>query len=200
MRLIGMLDSPYVRRVAISMKLMDVPFQHESVSVFRNFDHFASINPLVKAPTLVADDGTVLMESTVILDFLDTLVQESARLMPDGAMAARQVGVALTAMEKSVQVYYELTLRPEDKRHLPWLERVNDQMRVAFDLLEGMVGDGQCWLHGASPRQPDICIAIAWRFAQFVLPDRVPASRYPGLVAFSARAESLPAFIETPLD
>jgi len=200
MRLIGMLDSPYVRRVAISMKLMGLPFQHESVSVFRQFDHFSSINPLVKAPTLVADDGTVLMESTVIMNFLDTLVPESKRLMPVGAAAARQVGVALTAMEKSVQVYYELTLRPEEKRHLPWMERVSAQMGIAFDLLEGMVGDGKRWLHGDTPTQPDLCIAIAWRFAQFVLADRAPAARYPGLVAFSARAEALPAFIETPLE
>ncbi len=200
MRLIGMLDSPYVRRVAISMKLMGIPFQHESVSVFRQFDHFSSINPLVKAPTFVTDDGTVLMESTIILNYLDALVPAPARLMPDGALAARQVGVALTAMEKSVQVYYELSLRPEGTRHLPWLERVNSQMLVAFDLLEGMVGDGKHWLHGASPQQPDVCIAIAWRFAQFVLAERVPASRYPGLVAYSMRAEALPAFIETPLD
>lgn len=200
MRLIGMLDSPYVRRVAISMKLMGLPFTHESVSVFRQFEHFSSINPLVKAPTFVADDGTVLMESTVILNYLDTLVPESRRLMPAGALAARQVGVALTAMEKSVQVYYELNLRPEDKRHLPWMERVNAQMLTAFDLLEGMVGDGASWLHGATPMQPDVCIAIAWRFARFVLAERVPAARYPGLVAFSARAEALPAFIETPLE
>lgn len=200
MRLIGMLDSPYVRRVAISMKLMGLPFTHESVSVFRQFEHFSSINPLVKAPTFVADDGTVLMESTVILNYLDTLVPESRRLMPAGALAARQVGVALTAMEKSVQVYYELNLRPEDKRHLPWMERVNAQTLTAFDLLEGMVGGGQSWLHGTAPLQPDVCIAVAWRFAQFVLAERVPADRYPGLVAFSARAEALAAFIETPLD
>jgi glutathione S-transferase len=200
MRLIGMLDSPYVRRVAISMKLMDLPFTHESVSVFRQYDHFASINPLVKAPTLVAEDGTVLMESTVILDYLGTLAAPEKRLMPAGAVPARQVGVALTAMEKTVQVYYELSLRPEDKRHPPWLERVGAQTATAFDLLEDMVGDGKRWLHGARPMQPDLCIAIAWRFAQFVLADRVATARYPGLVAFSARAEALAAFVETPLD
>jgi glutathione S-transferase len=200
MRLIGMLDSPYVRRVAISMKLMGLPFRHEPVSVFRHYDHFASINPLVKAPTFMADDGMVLMESNVILQYLDSLVPVEQRLMPVGSLAARQVGVALTAMEKSVQVYYELTLRPEERRHLPWLERVNGQMLAAFDLLESMVADGKAWLHGAKPMQPDVCIAIAWRFAQFVLPERVQASRYPGLVAFSEMAEALPAFIETPLE
>ena len=66
MKLIGMLDSPYVRRVAISLKLMAIPFEHEAVSVFRHMDRFASINPLMKAPTFVCDDGTVLMDSCLL--------------------------------------------------------------------------------------------------------------------------------------
>ena len=37
MVLIGMLDSPYVRRVAVSMKLMGMPFEHRPLSVFRVF-------------------------------------------------------------------------------------------------------------------------------------------------------------------
>ena len=70
MQLIGMLDSPYVRRVAISLRLLGVPFEHKPVSVFRTFTQFQAINPVVKAPTLVCDDGTVLMESGLILDYL----------------------------------------------------------------------------------------------------------------------------------
>ncbi|WP_436015879.1 glutathione S-transferase N-terminal domain-containing protein [Phenylobacterium sp. LjRoot219] len=57
MRLIGNLNSPYVRRVAISLRLMGLPFEHEAVSVFRQFDAFAAINPVVKAPTFVTDEG-----------------------------------------------------------------------------------------------------------------------------------------------
>jgi len=63
MRLIGMLDSPFVRCVAISLDVLGLPFTHESLSVFRHFDQIRDINPVVKAPTLVCDDGTVLMES-----------------------------------------------------------------------------------------------------------------------------------------
>ena len=50
MKLVGMRDSPYVRRVAISMKLMGLPFEHERVSVFRHMDRFREINPVSKAP------------------------------------------------------------------------------------------------------------------------------------------------------
>ena len=81
MRLIGMLDSPYVRRVAISFTLMDLRFSHEPVSVFRHFGEFAQINPVVKAPTLVTDD-VVLMESSLILDYAQHLASPERHLMP----------------------------------------------------------------------------------------------------------------------
>ena len=67
MKLIGMLDSPYVRRVAVSLQVMGIEFEHQSLSVFRGYDEFALINPVVKAPTLLFDDGGMLMDSTLIL-------------------------------------------------------------------------------------------------------------------------------------
>src|SRR5215472_6487641 len=107
MRLIGMLDSPYVRRVAISFTLMDLAFRHEAVSVFRNWDAFAAINPVVKAPTAVTDDGTVLMDSALILEYAERLVPAERRLTPaapaEHARAQRIVGLALAACEKTVQ-------------------------------------------------------------------------------------------------
>lgn len=50
MRLIGRLNSPYVRRVAVSLQLLGLPFEHRPVSAFRAFDAFHAINPVVKAP------------------------------------------------------------------------------------------------------------------------------------------------------
>ena len=72
MQLIGMLDSPYVRRVAVTMLTAGLAFQHRPISLFRHIDEFSKISPLLKAPTLVADDGTTLLESSVILDYLAT--------------------------------------------------------------------------------------------------------------------------------
>ncbi len=70
MQLIGMLDSPYVRRVAISLEILGVPFKHEAVSVFNTFEQFRSINPVVKAPTLVCEDGEILMDSSLSFNSL----------------------------------------------------------------------------------------------------------------------------------
>ncbi len=102
-----MLDSPYVRRAAISLRLLGIPFKHRSLSVFRNFDEFQRINPLVKAPTLVLDDGSLLTESSLIIDWAQANSSRRA-LMPtdrtDYTRALRLVGIALAASEKSVQI------------------------------------------------------------------------------------------------
>ena len=70
-QLIGYLDSPFVRRVAISLKFLGVEYEHRELSIFRDFEEFRAINPLVKVPTLVLDDNQVLVDSTLIIDYLE---------------------------------------------------------------------------------------------------------------------------------
>ena len=98
---------------------MNVPFAHGPLSVFRHFDSFAGINPVVKVPTLVTDDGTVLMDSTQILAWAERLAEPERRLQPaDDRQRLRSLcvsGLALAACEKTVQIVYELNLRPADK-------------------------------------------------------------------------------------
>ena len=204
MILVGMLDSPYVRRVAVSLKLMGMPFEHRSLSVFRTFEQFRAINPLVKAPTLVCDDGAVLMDSTLILDHLETLAQPSRRLMPAAPDARREalrsIGIALAATVKAVQILYERDNRPADKQYAPWLARVTAQANAGFALLEQCAARAKPWMQGERFNAADVAAACAWRFAQHADPREIPAASYPALVAYSARAEALPEFASTPLD
>lgn len=204
MVLIGMLDSPYVRRVAISLQLMGVAYEHRALSVFRNFGDFARVNPVVKAPTLVCDDGTVLMDSTLILDHVESLVAPGRRLMPAAAGARREalriVGLAMAACEKCVQIVYEKEQRPPDKRHAPWLARVSAQANAAFAELEKSAAAADPWLQGGRMNAADVALACAWRFGQFYDAHEVRAADYPALVAYSRRAEALPEFVRTPLD
>jgi glutathione S-transferase len=204
MVLIGMLDSPYVRRCAVSMKLMGVPFEHRPVSVFRHFDEFRKINPVVKAPSLVCDDGSVLMDSTLILDYIEATVSSERRLTPLGLgqrrEALRLTGLALAAADKCVQIVYEKEQRPKEKLHEPWLERVIGQANTAFQQLEPLVAKAKPWLDGERLTAADVMTAIAWRFGQYYNAAEIPAAKYPALVAYSRRAEALPEFLSTPLD
>jgi glutathione S-transferase len=201
MKLIGMLDSPYVRRVAISLQLLDLPFEHQSLSVFRNFDDFRRINPVVKAPTLVCDDGTVLLDSTLILEYAEALARPRSLLpvnIQDLMHELRLVGLALAACEKSVQIVYEHGLRPPEKRHAPWVDRVTGQLLAAFEALEAELRHRPLAATSAALGQGGITVAVTWHFTQRMLPDVVPADRFVHLAALSREAEALPAFMAAP--
>jgi glutathione S-transferase len=201
MRLIGMLDSPYVRRVAISLKLMGIEFTHESISLFRDFDAFRAINPAVKAPTLVTDDGVVLMDSSLILEYLERVAGPQRSLMPASARAHVEalhvIGLQLAACEKAVQIIYEHNQRPPEKWHQPWLDRVQTQLLGAQGELEKTMAPQSSWFGGDRLMQADITVAVGWRFMQHYVPEIVTAQAFPRLAAHSARAEALPAFVET---
>lgn len=201
MQLIGMLDSPYVRRVAISLQLLGLPFEHRSLSVFRTFDQFRAINPVVKAPTLVCDDGTVLMDSTLILDYVEALAAPKSlmpRGLPERQAALRTIGLALAACEKSVQLVYERNLRPPEKQHEPWASRVIGQMHAAFGELEAELVRRPLPGTREDLGAPEVATAVAWHFTERMLPGTVKDAGYPRLRALSAWAEHLPEFMAAP--
>jgi glutathione S-transferase len=203
MKLIGMLDSPYVRRVAISAKRLGIPLEHQSVSVFRHFEQFQQINPVVKAPTLVLDDGEVLIDSTLIIDYLEALAGPGKSLMPGDLKqrlrALRLIGLGLAACEKSVQLYYERNLRPAHIQFEPWVERVEGQLAAAYSALEREL-EMQPLKTDGTIAQDGITLAVAWSFTHLVVPDQVDVNRFPQISAFTAYAEGLEDFVSTPIE
>ena len=204
MKLVGMLDSPFVRRVAITMRLLGIEFEHVSQSVVAGYDTFKSINPLAKAPTLVLDDGEMMIESTLIISHVEALAGRT--LMPDATddqrRALQVIGVALLGMDKVVAQIYETEMRPQEFQYEPWLGRVREQAAAGFDWLESVVASagGGSWLFGDEITQADITTAVAWRFLELRASDQLHAEERPALAAFGARAEALPEFMACPVE
>ena len=202
MQLIGMLDSPYVRRVAIVLIMAKTPFIHRPISLFRHIDQFSKLNPLLKAPTLLTDDGVALMDSSVILDYLAGVDPRIAALTPSTApepqrlAALRSTALALTVMEKAVQRHYERMLRPMEKQHGPWVDRLIGQLTAGLSALDVEL-PGSGWIAGELGLA-DITAVCAFGFTHSLLADIVNTGRYPNLASFSARAEALPAFRAAP--
>jgi glutathione S-transferase len=199
MKLVGMLDSPFVRRVAVTMNFLRLPFEHANLSVFGDYDRFAAINPLVKAPTLVTDDGTVLVESGVIVAYLDGLVPEARRLGSASLNAARVIGLATAACEKAVQLVYERRLRPADKLLASWEARVIGQIGETYAAIEAAL-PAEGWCGGDRPMAPDIFLGVAWRFVQGKHPGLLAAGDHPKLERLWQAAEALPEFAASPYD
>jgi glutathione S-transferase len=203
MLLIGMFDSPFVRRVAVSMKLLGIPFEHANWSIGRDFDRIREYNPLGRVPTLVTDDGERLMESAAILDYLDERAGPERALLPrSGAerrSALKLMAMATGAAEKGVLQVYERAFRPEDKRYQPWVDRCRIQMSgslAAIDRYLGERGVAQ-WLVGKRMTQADITAVCVFTFLDDTL--RIAADRvmFQSLATLAARCEALPAFQET---
>ena len=200
MILIGMLDSPYVRRVAIAMKVLGLEHEHRPLSVFSDFAQVQRINPAVKVPTLVTDDGQVLMDSTLILAYLEELAAHdvliSTQLGRSRLRALCQTSYALAACDKAVQIVYERRLRPQEKQHQPWLDRVQVQLHGAWAQLEASL----CEEAPDCLSMAGITIAVAWSFAQQLVPDVMAGSDYPTVAALTALAEQQPVFLATPME
>ena len=195
MQLIGMLDSPYVRRVAAAMLTAGVRFEHKPISLFRHIDAFSRVSPLLKAPSLIAEDGAALVESGVILEYLATRFPAVAALRPQALPAFRALGAALVVMEKAVQIHYERALRGPGERSESWRERVTGQLGVGLAALEAAApGD---WFEG-SPGHADFAVACAFGFVQGTIGDAAPTHAYKRLAAYAARAEALPALRAAP--
>lgn len=200
MRLIGMLDSPYVRRVAISLEFLGIPFEQDAISVFSTYEAFQRVNPVVKAPTLVCDDGEVLMDSSLILQFVEATRTGGDSLWSLGDATRMQhemraVSLALAACEKSAQIVYERKLRPSSAQYEPWVQRVQGQLLEAYAGLEREVQTRQP-VFAEPRRQASITAAVVWQFTQSMLAPIVVAENYPGLVALSARMERTPEFLK----
>jgi glutathione S-transferase len=203
MLLIGMFDSPFVRRVAITMKLLDLPFEHANWSVGRDFERIREYNPLGRVPTLVTDAGDKLMESSAILDYLDELAGPERALLPRSGPERRQalnlMAMATGAAEKGVLQVYERVFRPEAKRHAPWVDRCRVQMSsslATIDLYLGERGVSQ-WLVGKRMTQADITVVCAFTFLNDALQVASDQVMFESLATLAARCESMPVFQDT---
>jgi glutathione S-transferase len=205
MLLIGMFDSPFVRRVAVTMKLLELSFEHANWSVGKDFERIREYNPLGRVPTLVLDDGERLFESAAILDYLDELVGPERALLPASGPGRRQalnlMAMATGAAEKGVMQVYEGVFRPESKRHEPWVERLRLQMSASLAAIDRYLGERGVaqWLVGKRMTQADITTVCAFTFLNDTLHVASDAVMFHSLATLAARCEAMPAFQETRL-
>lgn len=199
MFLIGQYDSPFVRRVAIAMRLYGLAFDHKPWSTFGDADKIAPYNPLRRVPTLVLDSGEPLIESHIILDYLDELVGEAkAMIASHGAERRRHLRICALATglgDKAVSLVYESVLRKEQLKL--WVERCEAQVLGALDVLERerAVVSTRYWF-GERIGHSDIAVACVLRLTAEAHPHLYNATHYPALSAHAERCEALPAFEE----
>lgn len=197
MILIGQYDSPFVRRTALALRFYDFSFEHRPWSTFGDADQIAPFNPLRRVPTLILDDGEVLIESGAILDYLDECVGPTRALMAQ-AGAARRVALKVCALatglaDKAVSLVYESVLH-RDTSEL-WVKRCQSQIADVLDVVEAdRAARPTLFWFGDRISHADIAMSCAVRFTHEAHPAVFDARRWPSIAAHAARCEELQPF------
>ena len=197
MILIGQYDSPFVRRVAITLRLYGMAYEHRPWSVWRDAEKIAALNPLRRVPTLLLNDGVVLVDTSSIIDALDESAGAARALLP-GSGPVRREGLRLAALatglaEKAVSLLYETLFHPTPSA--TWSARCAGQISDALRALEGERGERRTrYFLGSELSHADVAFACAFRFVREAHAGRVETKRYQALNALSEDLEALPPF------
>ena len=199
MILVGQYDSPFVRRVGITLHLYGLAFRRNTISVFTNAEEMARINPLVRIPSLLLDSGEVLIDSIAILDYLDELVGPERALIPRSGPERRSilqvVAVGIGSGDKAGAIVYERFFHPPAHVNQDLVARFTSQLSGGLASLENRLkGD---WFVGSRLSQADVTVGAMLGYMQLRLPEALAGGRFPKLMQFLARCEAMDAFKAT---
>jgi len=201
--LVGRNLSPFTRRIVISLRLLDLPFERLELATATQRDEIRAFNPLCRVPALKLDDGTVLIESGAILDYIDESVGPDRALIPPSGPDRRRVlhhcALITGAMDKAVVAYYERSRRPAEMVYMPAVEASESQISDGLAAAEAERPEDGAWLLGGDrPTQADITALVMLPFLSVVLPHLVAPGRYPRLEALVARrGPDMPGFTDS---
>ncbi|MBC8339878.1 MAG: glutathione S-transferase family protein [Rhodospirillales bacterium] len=203
MILVGQMDSPFVRRVAVSMNIYGMAFEREVLSVYGNADAVRKINPLGKVPALVLDGSETLFDSQMIIDHLDETAGPDKALTPSGGPERRSVlaciAVALGISEKVVGLNFETKQRPPETIDDGVIARLEQQVTSGLEWLERRLSEGAgAWLSGDTMTQADVTAVCTLTHLIKRRPELFADGAYPALASLQARAEALPVFQASP--
>lgn len=141
--------SPYVRKVmivAIETGLIErIERIPSTVVPTRPNEEVARVNPLVKVPALITDDGLVLYDSPVICEYLDTL-HDGAKLFPPNGqarwIALRQQALGDGMLDAGLLGRYEVQ-RPKEYQWQDWKDAQLRKIRGAIAALEMEIESGE---------------------------------------------------------
>ena len=200
MKLWGRYNSPYVRRVAVTMKLYGLDYDHESVIPFEEGKKdLAKVNPIARVPVLALPDGEIVVDSAAIIDHLDEWVGPDRALTPPAGPVRRKVlkyiAVELGIMDKLVAVLYERQFRPKEKWHRPWIDACETQIRDGFKWVDSEIND--TWLVSDQMTQADVSLAVFWDFATRLRPNFFANFNCSHIDKITEKLRITPAFNDT---
>ena len=199
MKLLASTASPYTRKVRIVLAEKKIDCEMEQVDVAPVDNPVNPHNPLGKIPTLVLDDGTVLYDSRVIVEFLDGKSPIS-RLIPDDlrerVAVRRWEALADGVLDAGLLVRYE-SLRDPKERSQAWTDKQLARIKRGMAQLASELAE-RPWCYGERYSLADIAVGCCLGWLDFRKPGDVDWLReYSGLSKHYDKLMARPAFADT---
>ncbi len=204
MILVGQYDSPFVRRVAVALHHIGLPFERRVLSVFQDFDAMLAVNPLGKVPTLILTDGEPIYDSRAILEYLEGIAPAERRLTPPDAGPHREMlrieAVGLGLAEKTYERGIEFSRRGPGTQDPAWVARLERQIGSALVWLESRfeTRPQNEWLVGERMTRADLAVTVAATYVLEKLPQLYGPENFPQLDARRRKCEALAPFAAAP--
>ncbi len=198
MKLIASLTSPYVRKVRIALADKKIEYELVEVSPWAADTSVPEWNPLGKVPVLALDDGTLLYDSRVIVEYLDS-VSPVSRLIPEPArqrIAVKKWEALADGICDAASAVVLESRRPQRQQSKAWIER--QRQKIALGVAEFARDlDERPWCSGEAYTLADIATGCALGYLDFRHPDIDWRNDYPNLARHAEKLAKRPSFAET---
>lgn len=201
MKLIGSLASPYVRKVRIVLaeKKLDYAFELENVWVPET--RIAQSNPLGKVPCLVMEDGSALIDSRVIVEYLDTLTPV-CKLLPAGGNGRERADIknwealADGILDAGVLMRLERAQRPPELQSDAWIARQHEKVTLGLAALAARLGES-VYCAGKTYTLADVAVGCALGWLSFRFPEIDWRTDHPALARLFDKLSERQSFKDT---
>ncbi len=198
MKLLIAKPSPFARKVRVALREKAIPFEELVENPWQPGTSVPAANPLGKVPALVCDDGRVLYDSKVIVEYLETL-DRPPRLIPVDPMlrvAHKQIeALADGICDATVLVVLELS-RPPDLQSGDWIGRQRRKIEAGAQELDRLLGARE-WFTDFGFGLGDVAAGCALGYLSLRVPEFDWRTRHPELARFADRLEARPSFAAT---
>jgi len=187
--------SSYCQKVLVALWEKDIAFTYRHLEEPGAAEELARLWPVKRFPVLVEEDGRVVAESSIIIEYLDALHPGGPRLLPQQAEAALETRFmdrffdnhVMTPMQKPVFA----ALRGDAARTEEASREARDALDIAYAWLEERLR-GRPWVAGDAFTMADCAAAPSLFYADWV--HRIDDEAFPRLRAYRSRLLARPSF------
>lgn len=198
MKLLISARSPFARRVRLALLESGIEFEAQIFDVFKPTAELLAKNPLARVPTLVTKDGQAIIESSLILNFLEKTESKLSTLFKRSNKSQfwNLSGICVGLMEKAVEFYLE-KMRPDSHQDQEVLSEINRAVELSLPMLAQAVTQKEgAYLFGDDLSQADIDLSVALTYLG-LRHSKNWQTQFPVLKQYADQLESRPHFQQT---